>query len=411
MLFHVLQTRRALLVFDNVDQYVDLETLRPVKVLDALISNAQARSHQSLFLFTCRPDVRIDESRAMRLPLDGFRENEVKELIRERGVLSKEVHLAIEVYNTTGGHPLWVNLIAMQAVRHPSGLRGILDLVKRGGATLPDTTKTIWGMLNEQQRNVLRTMAELERPEPERRLMALLPGININRVNRALKTLRSFHLIEVRTQMEGEPLLGLHPIIKEFVRTKFLKKDREKYVGTILNFLDQMIGRYKGLLAQDPSYDIMEHWMRKADIYTTFGRFEEATSTILEVADPLINRGYSEAMIRHTRRLFGQVDWAEACSSYKDFDDVFEKCLTAMIQLGHEATDQLLKRYETSIAGKSSQFILLCDLRCYFDWYRGQFESAVRWGEKGEELKMATAVDTKFSTRHNLALARRIQDE
>ena len=51
MLFYVLQDRKALLVFDNVDQYVDLDTFKPVKGLDVLVSEAQTHSHHSLFLF------------------------------------------------------------------------------------------------------------------------------------------------------------------------------------------------------------------------------------------------------------------------------------------------------------------------------------------------------------------------
>ncbi len=407
VLFHVLQDRKALLVFDNVDQYVDLETLEPVRGLDVLISEGQARSHESLFLFTCRPDVRVDESRAVRVPLTGLTEDETRELIIARRALEKDHHLVQELHRTTDGHPLWVNLIAMQAVQHEDGLRGALDLIKQGGATLPDTTRTIWGMLNDQQRNVLRTMAELDRPEPASHLLDLLPGVNANRVNRALKALRSFHLIETRTQPEGEPLLGLHPIIREFIRTSFPKKDREKYVGAILDFLDQMIGRFKSLLPQEPSYDILEHWTRKAELQITFRRFEEATSTIAEIALPLVNRGYSEEMVRLTIRLLGECDWAEACSSYKDFDAVFEECLTQMIQSGHDTSEDLLTQYEAAIPGKSSQFILLCQLRCYADWYTSKYDSAIRWGEKGERLKERTSVDTGFSTTHNLALSRR----
>ena len=409
VLFGVLQDRKALLVFDNVDQYVDLETLKPVKGLDVLVSEAQARSHHSLFLFTCRPDVRVDESRTMILPLAGLTEDDTRELITARGVPEKDRHLAKELHRTTEGHPLWVNLVAMQAVRvrHKDGLRGALDLIRQGGATLPDTTRTIWGMLNEQQCNVLRTMAELDRPEPESRLLDLLPGANFNRVNRALRTLRSFHLIETRTQPGGEPLLGLHPIIREFVRTSFPKKDREKYVGAILGFLDQMIGRFKNLLSQEPSYEILEHWTRKAELQITFGHFEEATSTIAEIALTLVNRGYSEEMVRLTMRLLGDLDWAEACSSYKDFDAVFEPCLIQMIQIGHAASKDLLTRYETAIPGKSSQFILLCDLRCYADWHTGKYDLAIQWGEKGDRLKERSSVDTGFSTKHNLALSRR----
>ena len=407
ILFHVLQDRETLLVFDNVDQYVDLETFQPIKGLDVLVSEAQARNHRSLFLFTCRPNVQVDESRAVRLPLTGLTKDETERLIGACGIPKKDLYLAEDLHQITNGHPLWINLVAMQAIRLRKGLKSTLDLIKQGEPTLPDTTRTIWDTLNEHQRNVLRTMAELDRPESEDNLFEFIPGITINRVTRALRTLRSFHLIETRTQPEKPPLLGLHPIIREFVKTNFPMKDREKYVGRILNFLDLMIGRYKNLLPQNPAYEILEHWVRKAELQITFGHFEEATSTISEIARPLIDRGYPEEMIRITKRLFYNLDWAEACSSYKEFDTIFKKCLDHMIQLGHDTSENFLKRYEAAIPGKSSQFILLCDLRCYAAWYAGQFESAIQWGEQGNQLREKTAVDTAFSTRHNLALSLR----
>ena len=250
-------------------------------------------------------------------------------------------------------------------------------------------------------------MAELDRPESEDHLLEFLPGINVNRVNRALKTLRSFHLIETRTQPEKPPLLGLHPIIREFIKTSFPMIDRERYVGRILDFLDRMIGRYKDLLPQNPAYEILDHWVRKAELQIKFRHFEEATSTISEIARPLVDRGYPEEMIRLTKLLFSGLDWAEACSSYKHFDAVFKKCLEHMIEFGHDTSENFLERYEAAIPGMSSQFILLCDLRCYADWYAGRFESAIQWGERGSQLKEQTAVDTAFSTRYNMALSLR----
>ena len=407
ILFRTVRTRKVLLVFDNVDQYVDLETLRPVKGLDVLVAEAQARTHNCLFLFTCRPDIRVDESRAARIPLAGLSEDETCELIKACGIRREEWNLAKELHEATGGHPLWVRLVAMQAIRLEGGLREAMNLVRMGGATLPDTTRTIWGQLNDQQRDVLRTMAELDRPEPESRLLEFLPGTNTNRINRALRMLRSFHLIETRAQPNGEQLLGLHPIIREFIRTYFAKREREKFVGGILGFLDRMIGQFKDLLSQEPSYQILEHWARKAEYQIEFGKFEEATSTIAEIVAPLVQRGYSEEMIRLAMRLFGEIDWAEACASYRDFDGVFRKSLNQMIQVGHDATEDILKRYEDAIPGKSSQFILLCDLRCYANWYSGRFESAIEWGERGNKLKTETSVDTGFSTTHNLALSLR----
>ena len=407
VLFNVLRNRRALLVFDNVDQYVDLESLKPVKGLDVLVSEAQTREHRSVFLFTCRPDVRVDESRAVRLVLTGLTEGQTKELVIARGVPKRDEHLAGELYRATEGHPLWMNLVVMQALRHAKGLRGALDSLAHGGATLPDTTRSIWRRLNDQQRDVLHTMAELDRPEPESRLRDILPGRNANRVSRALSALQSFHLIETRTGAEGEPLLGLHPIIRQFVRKTFPTSDREKYAKAILAFLDGVIGRLRTLLTQGPTHDILDPWTQKAELQIRFERYEEATATMAEVAGPLVDRGYSEEMLRLAMLLFRRVNWVEACSSYKHFDHIVNTCLTSMVQRGHDATSELLARYEAAIPGKSAQYIMLCNLRCYAEWYVGNYDDAIQWGQEGERLKERTAVDTAFSTKHNLALALR----
>ena len=407
LLFLVLQDHKALLVFDNVDQYVDLETFGLIKGQDYLVGEAQARNHQSVFLFTCRLDVEVDESRSLRLPLQGLSEEETIGLIEVRGIPKQFRHLAKDLHCVTKGHPLWINLVVMHAVRNNGDLAEARHSIARGGGQLPDTTRTIWGTLNDDQRDVLRTMAELDRPETESQLERLLSGVRFNRFYKALKTLRSYHLVEVRTQPEGEPLLGLHPIIREFVRTNFPKQDREKYVVTILDYLDYMIDQYKGLLSQEPSYQILEYWTRKAEIQITFRHFEKATDTISEIAPSMINRGYSEELVRLALRLLGECDWAIACTSYKNFDKVFQLCVIQMTQMGHEFTDELLTLYGEAISGKSAQFILLSDLRCYREWYAGNFEAAIHWGEQGNRLKESTAVDTVFSSKHNLALALR----
>ena len=405
--FRVVGECSALIVFDNVDQYVDLESFRLTKGLDYLVSEAQARSHRCLFLFTCRLDVEVDESRTLRLPLEGLTVEETAEFISTHGLPASDQHLTSALHRSTKGHPLWMNLIVMQVVRGNRSLSSALQEVDRGGARLPDTTRTIWRTLNGQQRSILRTMAELDRPEPESQLQHLLPGINFNRVYKALKTLISYHLVEVRTQVDGEPMLGLHPLIREFVRTEFPKQDREEYVGAILAYLENMIGQFRSFLSKEPSFPILEYWSRKAELQIRFGHFEDATATISEIAPYLVGRGYSEEFVRLVLQLLRECDWAIACISYRQFDEVFERCINIMIQLGHEEVDGLLVKYGDAIPGKSSQFIMLCNLRCYAEWYAGEFESAIRWGEEGSRLKEESQVDTAHSCRHNLALARR----
>ncbi len=224
----------------------------------------------------------------------------------------------------------------------------------------------------------------------------------------ALRTLTSFYLIETKYRNQGEALLDLHPIIRQFVRKEFPKKDREKFAGRILSFFDRMIGKFKAQLPNCPSYEILENWTRKADIQITFGQFEAATSTLAEIASPLLERGYPEEWIRLTNRLFSVVNWANACSSYVSFDSVFGTSIRAMVEMGRAPEANLwLAKYQDGIPGKSAQYVHLCDLRCYLHWFVGDFESAIQFGEEGERLRNATQVDTGFSCSHNFALALR----
>jgi tetratricopeptide (TPR) repeat protein len=407
VLFRALGTRPALLVFDNVDQYIDLESLRPVKGLDVLVAMANTRSQSARFIFTCRPEVRLSDDRGLVISLGGLSPAETHDLLVARGLPQEGVVLHGDLQRLTNGHPLWTNLVAMQSLRHAKGLAAILDGIKKGGGGLPETTRSIWNTLDEAQRRVLCTMAELDRPEPESRLLDFLPGQNANRVGRSLRALKSLHLVEIKHVSGGESHLDLHPIIRQFIRTEFPKREREKFVGSILVFLDRMIGRFKGLLISTPSYEVLEHWTRKADYQISFGRFEAAIATIEEIRVPLQDRGHSEEFVRICARLFAECDWVEAMS-YKGFDAVVQDAVTSTVERGQDSVArEWLEKYRAAIPGKSATYIRYCDLVCYADWFGGNFESAVLWGEEGQRLKEVNSVDTSFSCEHNLALARR----
>jgi tetratricopeptide (TPR) repeat protein len=54
-----------------------------------------------------------------------------------------------------------------------------------------------------------------------------------------------------------------------------------------------------------------------------------------------------------------------------------------------------------------ARYIHYCKLRCYSKWTRGDFTLAVKWGEKGQDLKVSSGVDTRYDVSHDLALAER----
>jgi len=334
---------------------------------------------------------------------------ETAELFRRHGVSEKEAVNISGAFELTNGHPMWINMIAMQVVRMQRPLGEVLDRIRRGQGTLPEKTlRSIWASLNEAQRILLRTIAELERPETENHLQEMCTSLAWGKFTKSLKTLRALHLVVIKVRQSEPELIELHPLVRTFIRKEFPRQDRDRFISSIVRFLDKMIGRYKPLLGKKPSMAIMDHWAQKAELDINRGNHKDAIATLIEVTHALITSGFAEEMVRISKRLFDDLDWAEACSSYKGFDWFMRRALESMTQLGQFSEAEIyLGRYQNAIPGKSAQFINLCDLRCYLYWFQERFDAAIHWGEQGEALAIPSNVDTAYSVDHNLALARR----
>lgn len=407
ILFRFLGARKWLFVFDNVDHYVDLVTGQFVAGAAKLFDAAASRSHRSKFIFTCRPKIQSESSAVLLLPLSGLSEAESVELFRKHGV--EDGSLVRAAHTLTEGHPLWINMIATQVVRMQRSLAEVIADIERGKGDLPEKTlRSIWGTLNENQKTLLRTLGELERAETEERLLEMVGSLPWNRFAKALRVLKSLHLVVIKSQPGQAEHLELHPLVRSFIRSEFPRQDRDRFITPIIVFLDRMIGKYKSMLDKEPSFAVLDHWSQKAELEINRGRHQEAVNTLIEVSGPLLSRGFSEELIRVGKKLFSELDWTEACSSLRGFDQLLRRLIESMTQMGQfREARHYLSRYADSIPGKSVQFINYCDLNCYLHWYQEEYATAIFWGEQGESLRAASKVDTQFNTAHNLALARR----
>jgi tetratricopeptide (TPR) repeat protein len=169
-----------------------------------------------------------------------------------------------------------------------------------------------------------------------------------------------------------------------------------------------MIGKYKPMLDKEPSFAVLDHWSQKAELEINRGHHHEAVNTLKEVSGPLLSRGFSEELVRVGKKLLNELDWPEACVSFRAFDSLLRRLIESLTQLGQfQESKAYLSRYANAIPGKGAQFINYCDLQCNLHWFQGDFATAIYWGEQGESLRITSNVDTEFSTAHNLALARR----
>lgn len=412
MLIVQLASKKGIIVFDNVDHYIDLETSHPIRTLKTLIEKVTISNTNVLFLFTARPSVRVDSTEYLELKLSGLEYHHARKLFEYRYGKSVQDESFERLYGITSGHPLWLSIIAAQSVGTSQPIEKILDGYQNFGLDLPkQMLRSTWNLLNPQQQNVLRTLAELERPEEERNIEEITE-LNYNRLNKALTKLKAMSLLERKVTNTNTEVLDLHPLIRQFVRDEFPKKDRESFINRVIVYIDRKLFQFKSKISGPIPYVILEMWVHKVDLLINNGLYEEAAKTLYEILTQLERNGLTEETIRLGKRLFLTIDWVHAIASYKQFDNLFNAVIREMIELSEgKDIDIWLDKYQICIAGKGAQYINLCDLKAYKNWFLKSYEQAIYWAREGVELKKKSNLDTSFDCEHTLALSLRDSGE
>ncbi|WGG48477.1 SIR2 family protein [Rugamonas sp. DEMB1] len=403
-----LNGKSGVIVFDNVDHYIDLETNEPLGALKIVIDSVLLESPNIVFIFTARPLVKMDSPNFLEIRLYGLKLENAKSLFEYRYGNEINSDSFKRLYERTAGHPLWLSIIAAQSCGIGKSIEEILDGFHDIGVELPkQMLRQIWELLNSNQQHVLRTLAELERPESERNIEEITE-LKFNRLNKAILRLQSMCLIERKITQDKIEVIDLHPLIKQFVREDFEKKERESFIDKVVFYLDKRIFKFRKQLNLPIPHVVLEMWVHKVDLQINVGAMEKAIETLSEILGQLDKNGLNEEISRLAKRIFLNIDWLEAVTNYRNFDILFNKSIRSVIEVENSTeADLWLYKYELSIAGKGAQYINLCDLRAYEFWFLKDFDNAIIWATKGKILKENSNVDTIFQCDHTLALAQR----
>lgn len=402
--------RKCLVVFDNVDHYVDLENNRLVGNAQEFLSAFLRLSSASRIVFTCRPDIYYGDENVMAIGVAGLNLTATFELFEKRGALSPKDEI-IEAHKLTTGHAFWLDLIAAQTSkkRHGLQLRDILDQIKEGNATLPASTMvtlgSIWRTLHDDQKVVLQTMAETIRPEPLDAITDYLSRrIKFNRVNRAFRALRDLNLIVVKPRKGLDDLFELHPLVREFIKRTFPLQERLTFIDAIIEVYFRFIGSHE---KDEKSFKTLLYWTENAELLIIAGKYSEAFKCLSTVKYEFYRSRAPGEFARVCKLLFDAIDWNNH-ALYKEFDLVFSTYHRILVNLGRSVEYfAMIDRYEKTIPHKDARYINLCRLWCNLHWVREEYADALRWGLEGKEIKNRTNVDTSFSTDHPLALTQR----
>lgn len=420
--FHYLGDRRIVFVFDNIDNYIDLETFKPAGSFGHFFNQILSKPHKSKFIFTCRPFIREASIDFYQISLNGISEPECYELFNLYEIpinIEDLQNLSSRAHKVTKGHPLWLNLIAGQAIRGIEIVKTFIDQIENKSTFDEDDFSSIlsekilnevWKSLTDKQKTLIRGIAETVKPEIESTLMKILDSeLNSNQFTKNLRTLKNLNLVE--TLNDGE--LELHPLVKEFVLTKYPKTERAKFITLFVKYYDRFIYILKPNLNSKLTLQEFQNWTSKIELQINKNDSKIALIALEEVSTSIISAGFVEEYLRVADKLFNSLNWESSVSQEVPyFHSQFIKYCTALTQMGQFDNSQInLDKYSSIIQGKSSYYLSYCSKKTYNYWYQNDFENSIQIGEEGSFLLEESGLADNYDLRHNLALAYRDSQE
>jgi tetratricopeptide (TPR) repeat protein len=413
--FELVGEKKGVVVLDNVDFYVNQSDEKFSLGVGLFVQEALRVHHNLLVILTCRPRVSYPDPRFLEIPLKGINLPEAYQLFRLRGIkvdhsTEREVE---EIWERTAGHPLWLNLIAVQMNRNPQTAPAILQELRKG--QVDDRTRSmlraLWKGLSDRQRTILRCMAEVSYPESQESIQRFV-GILIkssNQFNRAFEGIKALSLVVERGFGRQGKTFDLHPLVRSFIRTEYpSEQERLPYVRPILVILAQLI---KGLAgpSENAALEDLQRWTTKAELELAASDNPAALKTLSRAADQLIARGFHEEFFRVGKLLLERIDWNEIeMQDSRQFFQVVSSIIITLVEHHREPEGRAyLSRFQEAGGERTVARLHYYHIASYVEWMLRNYKLAIELGREGLLLKAESHIDTEEDTSHTLALALR----
>lgn len=418
LFFNLLGKRKIIFVLDNVDKYIDLDKFYPLGGLKYLYEQILERNHNSKFIFTCRPFLKDANADLHQISLSGLSQDECFELLNKYTTTIKKDELEVysnKIHDLTKGHPLWISILAGQAMRGKDILNKFISDIENKTNFSESTISSIlsekvldqlWKSLNDKQRLILRTLAETLKPESEKNIFEILgKELTYQKFKSCLNTLNNLNLLE----KTSDNLIELHPLVKEFVITKFSNTDRTKFISLVVEYYNKVIYILRPKLNKDFSIEQFQNWTNKIELDVKNNNFENALISLREITDSIRKAGFKEEFLRICDILFTNLDWQIAHDKeYKYFvSELFSYINTLAFNDQKDIAIDLISKYKNILNGKDLNYIDYCNECSYFYWLIGDFIKSVEIANEGLYLLNDSNFALKSTLLTNKALSLR----
>jgi tetratricopeptide (TPR) repeat protein len=413
--FRIAGEMEGVVILDNVDSYVNVQEDKFSLGVDIFVEESLRVRHNLTIILTCRPRVLYPSTRFIDIPLKGIELTEAVELFRMKGFKIDESSQKdiTEIWSLTAGHPLWLNLIAMQMLKNKRNAPLILQELRKG--QVDDRTRAIfralWKGLSNKQKNILRCMAEVHYPETQNYIKNFVGSLIRSRSHfeREFEDLKSLSLVVERGLANEGKKFDLHPLVRSFIRTEYpSEQDRLPYIRPILIYITRIV---TGMTApsENSRLEDLQRWTAKAELELASHDSGSALKTISLAADRLIAKGYHEEFFRVAKLLLKEIDWQSIqVQDSPAFHDVVSHVISALVEHQREGEARhYLNRYENIGNGRTVARLRYCKVASYLEWVLGNHARAIELGREGTNLIEESDIDTEHNPSNTLALALR----
>ena len=416
--FRYLAKEEGIIVFDNVDNYVDLDKGIFAREVSQFIHEALRVDHNLTIVFTCRPRISYASTRFREIHLRGLDVDEAEALFRQRLGDTFDRHVGVslkEFHQYTAGHPLWLNMVASQIKRRPEHAEAILNDLREG---LSDdqavaVLRSIWTTLHRREKYILRCMAEIRRPlaSEEIHVFTRAQVATYNRFDRAFRALKSISLVtEKRASGTSFSRFDLHPLVTSFIRKEYVNnRERASLLGKLVQICDTRSKDLKERGQSGATVAYLENRVTRTELSINCGDMDAAIRTLGDIVESLQMRGFHEELIRLGCMILNVTNWKSSPWAKSDsFHELSIGVIKQLVELGKaEEARSYAQEYMNALPHRGARFIDACELLAYVEWFDGNLDGAVKIAQRGVDLKRSSGIDTFSDCEHVLALAKR----
>lgn len=386
-----------LLVFDNIDAYVKVDTEGPTSELEPFLNSFLNIEHGSLIILTCRPSFIHDSADFYNLKLSGLSLDDGIEFFKKRGVRfekGNDENSCKKIIDLTNGHPYWLGLIAGQINSGRDTLKKLVEKFSRREVPerrrIQEYFKNIWDQLNKERQKLLRYLVEAHRPLTDHEISILDRGPH--KVKQELRRLERLGLVEPHENVNEITSYQVHPLIREFIHETFTPQAQEQFVQRVLYiFLPRGIvdilftknSDFNGFDSVSPSA-LLESLETCLNSRNTF----KALTLIEEYRFKLQNGGFHHQYQSIACRILDTIDWEDSNILHRSKSISFIKNIMEQLVYMGEVTryTYYLKKYESLIEPNTLAYLSYLILEVDIAWRTGEYTRSIQLSYKCEEL-------------------------